>query len=140
MAGLNKVMLIGRLGKDPEVKTLPSGEVYAKFSIATSKKWKGKDGKDQEKTEWHNIIAWRKSAELCGKYLSKGKQVYIEGELQTRSWEEEGKKRYATEILCQVVQFLGSASDGGGSKGAGSAPDPEPPSAYAGHVDDEIPF
>lgn len=108
MSGLNKVMLIGRLGQDPELKDA-KGIQIANFSIATSKSWKDDSGQKQEKTEWHNIVAFRKTAELAGKYLTKGRQCYIEGELQTRSWDDEktGTKKYKTEIIANNIQFLG---------------------------------
>lgn len=108
--GVNKVILIGRLGKDPEVKTTPGGQMVATFSIATSESWIDKEGKKQERTEWHRIVAWDKLAELCGKYLAKGRQAYFEGRLQTREWlTDEGQKRYTTEVVVHTVQFL----DGG---------------------------
>lgn len=110
---LNKVMLIGNLGKDPELKHTPSGVAVATFSIATSDTWKDKDGNAQEKTEWHNIVAWRKLAEICGEYLKKGKKVYIEGKLQTRNYEKDGVKRYVTEIVADQLIML----DGGGNAG-----------------------
>lgn len=109
MAGVNRVFLIGHLGKDPEVRYTPSGSAVANFSVATSEEWK-KDGQKQERTEWHNIVAWRRLGEICGEYLHKGSQVYIEGKLQTRAWEDrEGKKRYTTEIVAQNMQMLGGA-------------------------------
>ena len=112
---LNKVSLIGNLGKDPELKYTPSGVAVATFSIATSESWKDKDGNAQEKTEWHNIVAWRKLAEICGEYLKKGKKVYIEGKLQTRNYEKDGIKRYVTEIVAdQLIMF-----DSGGGNSAG---------------------
>ena len=108
MAGINKVILVGRLGRDPEVRYTPSGATVANFSIATSDEWKDKEtGQKQEKTEWHKIVAWRRLGEICGEYLRKGKQVYIEGKLQTRSWEDrDGNKRYTTEIVAQSMQML----------------------------------
>ena len=108
MAGINKVILVGRLGRDPEVRYTPSGATVANFSIATSDEWKDKEtGQKQEKTEWHRIVAWRRLGEICGEYLRKGKQVYIEGKLQTRSWEDrDGNKRYTTEIVAQSMQML----------------------------------
>ena len=108
MAGINKVILVGRLGRDPEVRYTPSGATVANFSIATSDEWKDKEtGQKQEKTEWHRIVAWRRLGEICGEYLRKGKQVYIEGKLQTRSWEDrDGNKRYTTEIVAQTMQML----------------------------------
>lgn len=133
MANLNKVQLIGRLGRDPEIKYTPSGAAVANFSIATNESWTGKDGKKQEKSEWHKIVAWNKLAELCGEYLSKGREVYIEGKLQTREYEgKDGSKRYVTEVVAQSVQFLG----GGEPK-----PEPKTDSAQVPDYDDsEIPF
>lgn len=111
MSGVNKVILIGRLGKDPEVKAISNGQNVARLTVATSETWV-KDGQKQEKTEWHNITVWGKLAEICGKHLSKGRQVYIEGKLQTRSWEDQnGQKRYATDIVANTVQFLGAAGE-----------------------------
>ncbi|MFP5519201.1 MAG: single-stranded DNA-binding protein [Bdellovibrionia bacterium] len=109
MSGVNKVIIIGRLGTDPEVKAIGSGQTVARLNVATSETWV-KDGMKQERTEWHRIVVWGKLAEICGKHLSKGRQVYVEGRLQTRSWEDQaGQKRYATEIVANTVQFLGSA-------------------------------
>ena len=105
---LNKVMIIGRLGADPEIKTLSSGNSLTTFSLATNEHWKDKDGQKQEKTEWHRIVIWGRLAEICGKYLAKGRETYVEGRLQTRSWEDQqGQKRYTTEIVASNVQFLG---------------------------------
>ncbi len=119
MSGVNKVILVGRLGTDPEVKTISSGNTVARLSVATSENWTDKDGQRQERTEWHRVVVWGKLAELCGKYLSKGRQVYLEGRLQTRSWEDQqGQKRYTTEIVASTLQFLGSAGAGAGA-GAG---------------------
>jgi single-strand DNA-binding protein len=109
MAGVNKVIVIGRLGADPEVKTVSGGNTVARLSVATSENWTDREGQKQERTEWHRIVVWGKLAELCGKYLSKGRQVYVEGRLQTRSWEDQqGQKRYSTEVVANTVQFLGS--------------------------------
>lgn len=109
MAGLNKVMLIGNLGADPEVKYTPSGTAVTNFRIATSEKWKDKEGKVQERTEWHRIVTFGKLAEICGEYLVKGKQVYIEGRIQTRSWDDkDGNKKYMTEVVADKMQMLGS--------------------------------
>lgn len=103
---LNKVMIIGRLGNNPELKTFSTGNTVANFSVATSENWQ-KDGEKQERTEWHRVVVWGKMADICGKYLSKGSSVYIEGSLQTRSWEDkDGQKRYTTEVNAQRVQFL----------------------------------
>ncbi len=119
MAGINKAIIVGRLGKDPETKYMTSGDAVCNFSVATSDTWKDKaTGEKKEKTEWHNIVAYRKLAEICGQYLKKGAQVYIEGKIQTRSWEQDGQKRYMTEIIADDMQMLGSKGEGGGA-GAG---------------------
>jgi single-strand DNA-binding protein len=111
MAGVNKVIIVGRLGQDPEMKAVGQGATVTRLNVATSENWVGKDGQKQERTEWHRIAVWGKLAEICGKYLSKGRQVYVEGKLQTRSWEDNGVKKYSTEIVASTVQFLGSASN-----------------------------
>jgi single-strand DNA-binding protein len=114
MAGksLNKVLLIGNLGKDPELSYTASGIAVAKFSIATNERWKDNDGNFQERTEWHNIVAWRKLAEICGQYLKKGSKVYLEGKLQTRSWDDKnsGAKRYTTEVIADDLIMLDGKS------------------------------
>lgn len=112
MSGVNKVIIVGRLGIDPELKYTSSGTAVARFSVATSEQWTDKNsGQKQERTEWHRVVVWTKLAELCAQYLRKGRQVYIEGQLQTRSWDDkEGKKRYTTEIRAQTVQFLGAGA------------------------------
>ncbi|MGZ3743200.1 MAG: single-stranded DNA-binding protein [Pseudobdellovibrionaceae bacterium] len=116
MAGVNKVIIVGRLGADPEVKAVGQGSTVTRLNVATSENWTGKDGQKQERTEWHRIVVWGKLAEICGKHLSKGRQVYVEGRLQTRSWEDQqGQKKYTTEIVANTVQFLGSA---GGERAA----------------------
>lgn len=112
MSGVNKVIVLGRLGADPEVKNVSSNQTVARLSVATSENWTGKDGQKQERTEWHRVVVWGKLAELCGKFLTKGRQVYVEGRLQTRSWEDpQGQKRYSTEIVANAVQFLGGPSE-----------------------------
>ena len=109
---VNKVILVGRLGQNPEVRYTPSGASVANFSIATSENWTDKSGQKQERTEWHRVVVWGKLAELCGKYLTKGRQVYVEGRLQTRSWEDQqGQKKYTTEIVANTVQFIGGPSE-----------------------------
>lgn len=109
MASVNKVILIGSLGRDPEVRFMPNGEAVANFSMATSENWKDKSGQKQERTEWHNIVMYRKLAEIAGEYLKKGAPVYIEGRLQTRKWQtKEGQDRYTTEIIADSMQMLGS--------------------------------
>ena len=107
MSGLNKVMIIGRLGGDPEVRYTQDGAAVANFSVATSESWKDKSDEKVEKTEWHKVVAWKRLAEICGEYLKKGKEVYIEGKLQTRSWEKDGVKHYMTEIHATYMQMLG---------------------------------
>jgi single-strand DNA-binding protein len=114
MSGVNKVIIVGRLGKDPETKAIGQGTTLTRLVVATSETWV-KDGQKQEKTEWHNITVWGKLAEICGKYLAKGRQVYVEGRLQTRSWEDNGQKKYATDIVANTVQFLGNASNEAGA-------------------------
>ncbi len=111
MSGVNKVIIIGRLGQDPEMKAVGQGATVTRLNVATSENWVGKDGQKQERTEWHRIAVWGKLAEICGKYLAKGRQVYVEGRLQTRSWEDNGVKKYSTEIVATTVQFLGSANN-----------------------------
>jgi len=112
MASVNKVIVLGNLGKDPEVRHLPNGDAVCNFSLATTESWKDKDGNKQDKTEWHNIVIFRKLAEIAGEYLKKGRPVYIEGRLQTRKWQDkEGKDRYTTEIVADQMQMLGSRDE-----------------------------
>lgn len=151
---LNKVMLIGNLGRDPEVRSTPSGQNVASFSLATNRKWKDRDGNRQEQTEWHNIVCWGRQAEIAGQYLTKGKQIYVEGRIQTQSWDDKqsGEKKYRTEIVCDRFQMLGGRGDGGYSGGGGSGGDSSgggggysggsgsPPASSSGPDDDDIPF
>jgi single-strand DNA-binding protein len=140
--GLNKAMLIGRLGRDPEVRYTPDGLAVANFSIATSEEWNDKStGEKKERTEWHRIVVFGKLGEICGEYLSKGKQVYIEGRLQTRSWEKDGIKRYTTEIVATDMQMLGTkdAADPATSFENASTPQETMP-PFAKAPDDDIPF
>ncbi len=145
MAGINKVILVGRLGKDPETKYMPSGDAVTSFSIATSENWKDKQsGEKREKTEWHNIVAFRRLGEICGEYLRKGSQVYIEGKLQTRKWQDKnGNDRYTTEIVANEMQMLG-ARPGGDSYAPAQSSAPrkaEPaPALVEDGFDDDIPF
>jgi single-strand DNA-binding protein len=117
--GVNKVILVGNLGADPEVRFTPGGQAVANFRIATSESWTDKNQQKQERTEWHRIVVWGKLAELCGEYLAKGRQCYVEGRLQTREWnDKEGKKNYTTEVVASSVVFLGGR-DGAGAHGGG---------------------
>jgi len=138
MAGINKVMLIGRLGRDPELRYTQNGQAVANFTLATSERWTNKSGERGERTEWHRIVVWGRLAEICGEYLSKGRQIFIEGRLQTREWEDrEGKKRYTTEIVANEMQMLGSRSESGA---ADSPPAEEGPVSSVPKGDDDIPF
>lgn len=147
---VNKAILVGNLGKDPELRYTPSGTAVCTFTLATTDRFKNKQGEQQERTEWHNIVVWAGLAEICGKYLTKGKQVYLEGRIQNRSYDDrDGNKRYISEVVVNEMQMLGRAGDQGGSGGSGggggrstsstenysSAPQ-EPPF----NPDDDIPF
>jgi single-strand DNA-binding protein len=138
VASINKVILIGNLGGDPEVRYTPSGRPVANFNIATTENWTNKDGGKEERTEWHRIVAWGRLGEICGEYLHKGKQVYIEGKLQTRSWEDrDGNKRSTTEIYAQTMQMLGPA----GREGRATGPEERHPVEEPITVpEDDIPF
>ena len=143
MAGVNKVILIGRLGRDPEVRYTPDGTAIANFSIATSEEWKDKGtGEKQERTEWHRIVAFRRLGEICGEYLSKGRQIYIEGRLQTREWQDkDGNKRYTTEIVASQMQMLGSRDMADSTGGPGFRKNNIPPGPeFSGSQEDDIPF
>jgi single-strand DNA-binding protein len=149
MAGsVNKVILIGRLGRDPEVKYTPSGTPVAKFTLATDEVFKDRNGEQQKRTEWHNIVAWSKLAEICGEYLTKGKQIYIEGSIRSRQWEDQNKnKRTSYEIVAREMKMLGSKSDSertARTTAVAEASEPdgavEPPPEAAGISDDDIPF
>jgi single-strand DNA-binding protein len=138
MASVNKVILVGNLGADPELRYTSSGTPVASFSVATREQWTNKGGEREEKTEWHKIVAWARLGEICGEYLHKGKQVYIEGRLQTRSWEDrEGNKRYTTEIVAQTMQMLGPAGKEGRVESKGEAFPVEEPISVP---EDDIPF
>src|SRR6201987_230150 len=126
MAGksVNKVILVGNLGKDPEVKYTPQGTPVAKITLASNERFKGKDGQWQDRTEWHNVVLWQRLAEIAGEYLKKGGKVYIEGRLQTRSWDDKtsGQKKYMTEVVASDLILLGGRGEGGGGDFAGSSP------------------
>ena len=148
---VNKVILVGNLGKDPELRYTPSGAAVATFPLATSERFKNRNGEQQEKTEWHNIVAWRNLAEICGKYLHKGRQVYIEGRIQTRSYDDrDGNRRYMTEIVADQMQMLGrpgEESSGRSSASEDFADQTRESSGRSGedlepafNPDDDIPF
>ena len=154
---VNKVILVGNLGRDPEVRSTPSGQPVATFTLATSRRWRDKNGQKQEQTEWHTVVCWGKQAEIAGQYLTKGKQVYVEGRLQTRSWDDRnsGEKRYKTEVVCDTFQMLGQRGGDFESHGAGggygASPSQSQPSGggtpsydeggYGGEPEeDDIPF
>jgi single-strand DNA-binding protein len=155
-SGVNKVILVGNLGRDPEVRYTPGGQAVANFTIATNEAWTDKSGQKQERTEWHRIVVWGKQAELCGEYLSKGRQVYLEGRLQTREWtNKEGAKQYTTEVVANQVVFLSGGDRSGQGRGRGApggagagdelGPPPAgfdeaPASAGKAAGDDDIPF
>ena len=143
VSSMNKVILIGRLGNDPELKYTPNGTAQAQISLATSEKWKDSDGNQKEKTEWHRIVAWRRQAEFAGEWLKKGQLVSIEGKLQTRSWEQDGQKKYMTEIVADTITMLGSRAEGGGGSSAGGPPKAQEPPASTDNIDDDdddLPF
>lgn len=139
---VNKAILIGRLGKDPELRYTPGGKAVASFSLATTERWTGDDGQRNESTTWHNIVAWGKQAELMKEYLSKGREVYIEGRISNRSYDDkDGNKRYISEVVVQNFQFIGSRGDApsnGPSRQQDSAPQPSPDNL--GEGDEDLPF
>jgi single-strand DNA-binding protein len=147
MASVNKVILIGNLGKDPELRYTPGGAAVVNFPIATNERWKDKNGQPQERTEWHNIVLWGRLAEIANDYLKKGSAVYIEGRLQTRSWEDrDGNKRYTTEVVGRQMQLLGREA-GAGERAPEARPDeafepgaPPEEGKSTGEVDDDLPF
>jgi len=154
--GVNKVILIGNLGSDPEAKFTPSGAAVANVSLATNESWTDRNGEKQERTEWHRLVLWRGLAEIAGKYLKKGSKIYVEGRLETRSWDDQsGQKRYTTEVVVRDMQMLDSRGEG--MEGGGQSGDPGPgdfgppsgpgdsgsqsgPSGSAGPQDDDLPF
>ncbi len=149
---VNKVILVGRLGKDPETRYMTNGEAVTNVSLATSENWKDKNGEKQEKTEWHNLVFYRRLAEIAGEYLKKGSQVYVEGKIQTRKWQDkDGKDRYTTEIIVNEMQMLGSKTGGAGSfevverpasSGSSSSASKSAPASKGNfdNFDDDIPF
>ena len=147
---VNKVLLIGRLGNNPEIRFTNTGTAVANFNLATSEFWNDKTGQKQERTEWHRVVVWGKLAETCEKYLAKGRQCFVEGRLQTRSWDDkDGNKRYTTEIVASTVQFLGAGAganaqpQAGASMGAPMSDQPVgdmPQAQESAFTEDEIPF
>jgi len=146
MAGVNKVILIGNLGRDPELRYTQNGQAVANFTLATTENWTDKSGERVERTEWHRIVVWGRTGEMCAQYLSKGRTVYVEGRIQTREWEDkEGQKRKTTEINAQTVQFLGGPRDGSARSSAEAPQSEEAPSVPsegggAPPTGDDIPF
>ena len=142
MSGVNRAILVGRLGKDPETKFLDDGKTVTNFSVATDEQWTDKQGQKQKRVEWHRIVCWEKLAEICGKYLAKGRQVYVEGKIQTRKWtDKDGAEKYSTEIVAQQVVFLGDkpAADGPPTEQPGPA-NPQPGPANPPASDDDVSF
>lgn len=140
---VNKVILVGNLGKDPELRYTPSGTAVCTFSLATTERFKNKQGEQQDRTEWHNIVVWAGLAEICGKYLTKGKQIYLEGRLQYRSYDDrDGNKRYITEVVANEMQMLGRAGDQPDSGRSSSSSDDfsQAPPEPQFNPDDDIPF
>lgn len=138
MSGINKVIIIGNLGQDPDMRYTPTGAAVCSISVATTESW-NKDGQKQEKTEWHRVVIWNKRAEVCAKYLFKGSKVYIEGKLQTRSFEKDGVKKYITEIIATDVQFLTKNESGNQERSAPSQPQSNDDYVPSG-CDEDIPF
>ncbi len=143
--GVNKVILVGNLGANPEMRYTQGGQPVANLRLATTERWTDKNGQKQESTEWHRIVVFGKQAEICNQYLTKGRQIYVEGRIQTRQWQDQqGQKRYTTEIVAQNMQMLGSRSEGGAPQqrddAAGMPPDEPVTSDFGGGPDDDIPF
>ena len=150
---INKAILVGNLGRDPEIRSTTSGMPVANFSLATNRRWRDRDGNRQEQTEWHNIVCFGRQAEVAGQYLSRGRQIYVEGRIQTRSWEDRntGETKYRTEIVCENFLMLGQRGDGGGGGGGYQRDSYGPPAGGGGSQsptddlgpepeDDDIPF
>ena len=140
-SGLNKAILIGNLGRDPEIRYTPSGVAVANLNLATSETWTNKEGQKETRTEWHRVVAFGKLAEICGEYLSKGRQIYIEGRIQTREWEDkEGIKRYTTEVVANQMLMLGTRDTAESVRPQGPPVAEFPGTPGSGPVDDDIPF
>jgi len=138
---VNKAIIVGRLGKDPELRYTPSGVGVVNFSVATSERRKQDDGSRGEVTTWHNIVAWGKTAEICAEYLTKGREVYIEGRIDNRSYDDkEGNKKYISEIVVQNIQFLGGKSSGGDNGGSKASGNDDAPKETESRPEDDLPF
>jgi len=142
MSGINKVILVGNLGANPEMRFTQGGQAVANLSVATTERWTDKSGQKQEATEWHRVVVWGKQAEIVGQYLTKGRQVYIEGRIRTRQWQDQqGQKRYTTEIVAQRVQMLGARGERPADEVPATVPHDEPVGTdFGGGPDDDIPF
>ena len=142
MASVNKCILVGNLGRDPEIKMTPSGQKVANFSIATTEKFTDRNGQKQDKTEWHNIVIWGKLAEVVEKYVKKGSSVYLEGKITTRNWDDAttGKKVYKTEVVAYSMQMLGGSSEGRGQQAQRQRPPNSQQAPVADIPDDNLPF
>jgi single-strand DNA-binding protein len=142
MSGVNKVILVGNLGANPEMRFTQGGQSVANLRIATTERWTDKSGQRQEATEWHRVVVWGKQAEIVGQYLTKGRQVYIEGRIRTRQWQDQtGQKRFSTEIVAQNVQMLGARGERGPEEMSTTVPAEEPAAAdFGAGPDDDIPF
>jgi single-strand DNA-binding protein len=141
--GVNKVILVGNLGANPEIRSTQSGQKVANLRLATTERWTDKNGQRQEQTEWHRVVVFGKLADICSQYLVKGRQIYVEGRIQTRQWQDQqGQKRFSTEVVAQVIQMLGSRQDGGAREDAGAMmpPDDSASGDFGGGPDDDIPF
>ena len=139
--GVNKVILVGNLGADPDMRHTPGGAGVCELRLATNESWTDRNGQRQERTEWHRIVVWGKRAEVVSKYLSKGRQIYVEGRIRTRSWDDkEGNKRYTTEIIANDVQFLGSGNPRGDAIDNAPPAEPDYGGGYGGSSDEDIPF
>ncbi len=141
--GVNKVILVGNLGANPEMRTTQGGQKVANLRLATTERWTDKNGQKQEQTEWHRVVVFGKLAEICGQYLTKGRQIYVEGRIQTRQWQDQqGQKRYSTEVVAQGMQMLGNRTDGGPREDSSvmMPPDDSATNDFGGGPDDDIPF
>jgi len=145
--GVNKVILVGNLGANPEMRFTQGGQAVANLRLATTERWTDKNGQKQEQTEWHRVVVWGKQAEICGQYLTKGRQIYVEGRIRTRQWQDQqGQKRYTTEIVAQTIQMLGPRPEGAPREDAtredagATVPPDEATADFGGGPDDDIPF